>query len=218
MGKVLHWLVILTLASAAFPLNPSRPEWYLRLGDASVGNAPVLLLMFLMFLLLLTRVFQGEKGLEEEKSILRMSRLWSILFAVIVPLQVACFVWLWVGSGSQVQQQIQEAKVQMNRLKHQVDASGDVAQLNQVLANANNGRIPSLPMGSLTEQKQQLRESIGFNFTRLQAELNNSRNRMLSDRLPGVLRTAIGAALISRALKAINSSLRDPRDSLDHYS
>ncbi|MFM9087388.1 MAG: hypothetical protein ACKOPT_04480, partial [Cyanobium sp.] len=59
MGRLLHWLVILTLASAAFPLNPSRPEWYLRLGDASVGNAPVLLLMFL--LLLLARVFQGEE-------------------------------------------------------------------------------------------------------------------------------------------------------------
>lgn len=196
--------MILTLASAVFPLNPSRPEWYLRLGDASVGNSPVLLLMFL--LLLLARLFQREMGSKVKESILRLSRLWSLLFAVIVPLQVACFVWLWVGSGSQVKQQIRETKVQMDQLERQVEASGDVAQLNQVLANANNGRIPPLPLGSLAQQKQQLRQSIGFNFTRLQSELNNGRNRMLSDRIPGVLRTAIGAALISRALKAINSS------------
>jgi hypothetical protein len=210
LAVLLEALVILALLSGTFPLSLANPVWYLRLADAAVGLAPVLLLaVILLHLGSVLVTSDPDLGLLSGVRSVRLASRWALVFAVLVPLQLVGFAWLWVDSGRQLEARSRQLETQRAALLSPLLASGSEAELRQQLGQLPPGGFPPPPLsilqaaGSLPAQKQRLDQATLGALTTLQNNLRNERQSMLRSSLPGVLRGLIGATLICAFLLTI---------------
>ncbi|MEI6616161.1 MAG: hypothetical protein WCL59_06235, partial [Cyanobium sp. ELA507] len=183
------------------PLAPSQPVWWLRLSDAAVNLAPVLLLA--VMLLRLGDVLIDSNADEARTSRRRHHQLanrWAFLFALLVPLQLIGYAWLWADSDSQLNRQINQGESGVAALLSRIMASSSEAELGSLLTAANPGPLPPLKAGSLAERKEQLSEAIAINTSRISSSLRDQRAETLRTSLPGTLRVLVGAAIVSAFL------------------
>lgn len=214
LAVVLEVLVILALLSGAFPLGFSNPVWYLRLADSSVGMAPVLLLAVILLHLGSVLVSQdSDQGLNCGHRNLGMASRWAVVFAVLVPLQLLAFGWLWLDSGRQLQSRIVQLETQRSTLLGSLMASSSEAELRQRIAQAPPDGFPAPPLSllqasaPLAAQKQRLNDATLGAITTIKANLGNERQSMLRNSIPGALRGLIGAVLISAFFFTVTRSL-----------
>jgi membrane protein implicated in regulation of membrane protease activity len=83
------------------------PVWWLRLSDAAVNLAPMLLLAVILLRLgsaLLDNDSEDTK-LNGKRS-QQLAHRWAFVFALLVPLQLIGYAWLWADSDSQLNRQI----------------------------------------------------------------------------------------------------------------
>jgi hypothetical protein len=201
LASVLEALVLISLLASAIPLAPAQPVWWLRLSDAAVNLGPVLLLAVMMLRL-------GDVLLDSDADEARTSRRrhqqlasrWAFVFALLVPLQVIGYAWLWADSDSQLNRQINQGERGVAALRSRIQASRSEAELSSLLAAANPGPLPPLQVGSLAERKQQLSEAIAINTSRISSSLRDQRAQTLRTSLPGTLRVLFGAAIVSAFL------------------
>ena len=169
-------------------LAPAQPLWWLRLSDAAVNLASVLLLAVMV--LRLGAVLLDSDADEARTSGRRSHQLasrWVFVFAPLVPLKLIGYAWLWADSDSQLNRQINHGE-------------RGVAALRSLLTAANPGPLPPLQGGSLAERKQQLSEAIAINTSRISSSLRDQRAETLRTSLPGTLRVLVGAAIVSAFL------------------
>lgn len=208
LALALEALVLLSLLAGALPLAPAEPVWWLRLSDAALNLAPVLLLA--VILLRLSDVLLDSDSDEAFLSGRRSHQLagrWAVVFAVLVPLQVIGFAWLWADSDSQIIRQINQGERGVAALRSRILASGSLAELQGLLATANPGPLPPLKTGSLEDQKQQISEAIAINTSRLSSSLRDQRSAMLRNSLPGNLRVLFGSAIVAAFLFMIRRGI-----------
>jgi hypothetical protein len=201
LAVVLELLVVLALISAAFPLAVTNPIWWLRLADAMVNLAPVLLLA--VILLRFSSLFltsSQQQGSSLRTQTVQLVTRWCVVFALLVPLQVMCFAWLWVESGNQLAGQISRESTQLAALRSRLITAGSEAELQRVLATTTPGLLPPLAPGPLPRQKAQLDEALTLSFSRLQTNLSAQRAGTLVKSIPGALRVLIGAASVAAIL------------------
>jgi len=201
LALALEALVLISLLASAIPLAPAQPVWWLRLSDAAVNLAPVLLLAVMM--LRLGDVLIDSNADEARTSGRRSHQLasrWAFLFALLVPLQLIGYAWLWADSNSQLNRQINQGESGVAALRSRIQASRSEAELSSLLAAANPGPLPPLQGGSLAERKQQLSEAIAINTSRISGSLRDQRAETLRTSLPGTLRVLFGAAIVSAFL------------------
>ena len=200
--------MLLALCAGAIPWVPAQPVWWLRLSDAAVNLAPVLLLA--VILLRLSHALLDSEGdaarISNQRS-QQLARRWSIVFALLVPLQLIGFAWLWADSDQLLSRQIRQGEANVADLRGRILASGSQAELQSLLAASNPGPLPPLKAGSLSEQRQQLSEAIAINASRLSSDLREQRSSMLRSSLPGTLRVFFGAAIVSAFLFQITRRL-----------
>lgn len=217
LALVLESLVVLSLLTAALPLRLAQPVWYLRLSDAAVNLAPVLLLAVIL------RLLSGVLIADDDDDVLlnrrrthQLTSRWAFLFALLVPLQLVAFAWLWVDSDSQINIRISRSESQVSALRSRLMASSSEPEMRRLLANSDTGPLPALEAGTLLQNKSQITDAIAANVNRLQAALRAERSAMLSNSLPGSLRVFFGALIISSFLLLIRSQSRTShrRDSL----
>ncbi|MFM7392973.1 MAG: hypothetical protein ACKO22_01095, partial [Cyanobium sp.] len=122
---------------------------------------------------------------------------WAWIFALLVPLQLAGFAWLWADSDSQVNRQINQGERNVAALRSRIGASSSEAELRSLLASANLGPLPPLRAGALPDQKQQLSDALAIQASQLSGNLREQRAAMLRSSLPGSLRVLFGAAIVS---------------------
>jgi hypothetical protein len=130
----------------------------------------------------------------------QLARRWAFVFALLVPLQVIGYAWLWADSDSQLNRQINQGERGVAALRSRIQASRSEAELSSLLAAANPGPLPPLQGGSLAERKQQLNEAIAINTSRISGSLRDQRAETLRTSLPGTLRVLFGAAIVSAFL------------------
>ena len=201
LALALEALVLLTLLSGAIPLALVQPVWWLRLFDAAVNLAPVLLLAVMLLRLGVVLVDRGsDEFLTNGRRSYQLCSRWALLFAMLVPLQLAGFAWLWADSDNQVNRQINQGERNVAALRSRIGASTSEAELRSLLASANLGPLPPLRAGSLADQKQQMSEAIAIQASRLSSELREQRSTLLRSSLPGTLRVFFGAAIVSAFL------------------
>ena len=191
-------------------LAPTQPLWWLRLSDAAVNLAPVLLLAVILLRLgYVLVVNDSEEGLldnDADKALIsgrrsqQLASRWAFVFALLVPLQVIGYAWLWADSDSQLNRQINQGESGVAALRSRIQASRSEAELDSLLAAANPGPLPPLQGGSLAERKQQLSEAIAINTSRISSSLRDQRAETLRTSLPGSLRVLFGAAIVSALL------------------
>jgi hypothetical protein len=201
LALALEALVLSSLLASAVPLAPAQPVWWLRLSDAAVNLAPVLLLA--VILLRLGSALLDSESDEARTSGRRSYQLasrWFFVFALLVPLQVIGYAWLWADSDSQLNRQINQGESGVAALRSRIQASRSEAELGSLLAAANPGPLPPLQGGSLAERKQQLSEAIAINTSRISSSLRDQRAETLRNSLPGSLRVLFGAAIVSAFL------------------
>lgn len=210
LARLLEALVILALLSGAFPVSLANPVWYLRLADAAVGLAPVLLLaVILLHLGSVLLSSDPDLGLDSSIRSVRLASRWALVFAVLVPLQLVGFGWLWVDSVRQLEARVRQLETDRAALISPLMASGSEAELRRQLAQLPPGGFPPPPLSilqspaSLPAQKQRLDQATLAVRNTLQANLRNEQQTMLRSSLPGALRGLIGAALISTFLITI---------------
>ena len=207
ISNALQWLVLLSLLATAFPFTLANPGWYLRVADTAVSNSPVLLLSVLA--LLLAHIFLSDDESPDEIMRLtdRLTGTWALVFALVVPLQVIAYGWLWIASGSQLNAQFQQAESRMASLRSQIKASRTEAELQRILSATNNRTAPLIESGSLSKQKQRINQTISSSLMNLRTNLNVRRKETLAGSLPGTIKTAIGAAIVSSILYTIKREM-----------
>jgi hypothetical protein len=130
----------------------------------------------------------------------QLASRWFFVFALLVPLQLIGYAWLWVDSDSQLNRQINQGESGVAALRSRILATSSEAELGSLLAAANPGPLPPLQGGSLAERKQQLSEAIAINTSRISSSLRDQRAETLRTSLPGTLRVLLGAAIVSAFL------------------
>jgi hypothetical protein len=201
LALALEALVLISLLASAVPLAPAQPVWWLRISDAAVNLAPILLLA--VILLRLGAVLLDSDADEARTSGRRSYQLasrWFFVFALLVPLQLIGYAWLWADSDSQLNRQINQGESGVAALRSRILATSSEAELGSLLAAANPGPLPPLQGGSLAERKQQLSEAIAINTSRISSSLRDQRAETLRTSLPGSLRVLFGAAIVSAFL------------------
>jgi hypothetical protein len=201
LALALEALVLISLLASAIPLAPAQPLWWLRLSDAAVNLAPSLLLAVILLRLGFALLDNHSKDtkLSGRRSVQLASR-WAFVFALLVPLQLIGYAWLWADSNSQLNRQINQGESGVAALRSRIMASSSEAELSSLLAAANPGPLPPLQGGSLAERKQQLSEAIAINTSRSSSSLLDQRAETLRTSLPGTLRVLFGAAIVSAFL------------------
>ena len=210
LALALEALVLISLFASAVPLAPAQPVWWLRISDAAVNLAPILLLAVILLRLgaVLLDSDSDEALLDHDADeVLISGRLsqqlasrWAFVFALLVPLQLIGYAWLWADSDSQLNRQINQGERGVAVLRSRILASNSEAELSSLLTAANPGPLPPLQGGSLAERKQQLSEAITINTSRISSSLRDQRAETLRTSLPGSLRVLVGAAIVSAFL------------------
>jgi hypothetical protein len=93
--------VLLSLLASAIPLAAAQPVWWLQLFDAAVNLAPVLLLAVMVLRVgdvLLDS--DADEALISGRCSHQQASRWAFLFALLVPLQLIGFAWLWADSST----------------------------------------------------------------------------------------------------------------------
>ncbi|MFM7169577.1 MAG: hypothetical protein ACKOYH_01815 [Cyanobium sp.] len=204
LAVVLEVLALLALLSGAFPLAFSSPIWWLRLADSLVNLAPVLLLA--VILLRIASLYlspNDDAGITLIPRTVQLASRWGLVFALLVPLQLICFGWLWVDSGNQLNGQLSQATSKFSALSARLNAAGSDAELQRLLATTTPGLLPPLPPGSLAQQKTQLTAALDLSRSRLQTNLSRQRTSTLVNSIPGTLRVVLGAAIVSAFMLTI---------------
>lgn len=135
-----------------------------------------------------------------------LARRWAVLFALLVPLQLIGFGWLWVSSERQLDGRLSQVEAQRSALLSPLLATASQAELRQRLIQVPPGGFPAPPVGLLTAsapleaQKRQLSEATQGALNTLRANLRNERTNLLRNSLPGSLRVLLGAAILSAFL------------------
>ena len=201
LALALEALVLISLLASAVPLAPAQPVWWLRLSDAAVNLAPVLLLAVIVLRLGAVLLdSDADEALTSGRRSHQLASRWFFVFALLVPLQLIGYAWLWADSDSQLNRQINQGERGIAALRSRIQASRSEAELGSLLAAANPGPLPPLQGGSLAERKQQLSEAIAINTSRISSSLRDQRAETLRTSLPGSLRVLVGAAIVSAFL------------------
>jgi hypothetical protein len=205
LAVVLELLALLALVSGSFPLAAGSPVWWLRLGDSLVNLAPVLLLavILLRFASLSLNVDDDDDWLALGRQTVQLASRWGLVFALLVPLQLISFGWLWFDSADKLSAQLNQATTELSGLRNRVNAAGSGAELQRLQASTIPGLLPPLIPGSLAQQKAQLSESLDLNRSGLQTNLNRQRNATLANSIPGILRVLLGATIVAAFLFTI---------------
>jgi hypothetical protein len=138
-----------------------------------------------------------NESLRNDRRSFQISSRWALIFALLVPLQLIGYAWLWADSDNQINRQISRGESAVAELRSRILASGSQAELQTLLASANPGPLPPLKSGSLSDQKQQLSEAIAINTSQLSSKLREQRSAMLRSTLPGTMRVFFGATIVS---------------------
>ena len=201
LALALEALVLISLLASAVPLAPAQPVWWLRLSDAAVNLAPVLLLAVIVLRLGAVLLdSDADEALTSGRRSHQLASRWFFVFALLVPLQLIGYAWLWADSDSQLNRQINQGESGIAALRSRILATSSEAELGSLLAAANPGPLPPLQGGSLAERKQQLSEAIAINTSRISSSLRDQRAETLRTSLPGSLRVLLGAAIVSAFL------------------
>ena len=205
LAVVLEMLALLALVSGAFPLAFSSPIWWLRLGEALVNLAPVLLLavILLRFANFTLKPDDDEDRLSLTRQTVQLASRWALVFALLVPLQLISFGSLWIESGNQLSQELSKNSTALTALRNRVNAASSEAELQQIQSSTIPGLLPPLMPGSIPQQKAQLTEALDLSRTRLQVNLSRQRTSAVVNSIPRTLSVIMGATIVSAFLRTI---------------
>lgn len=208
LALALEVLVLLALLSGAIPFAIAQPVWWLRLSDAALNLAPVVLLAVILLRLGCVLAENGSNdALLNGRRSYQLATRWAFLMALLVPLQLIGFAWLWADSDSQLNRQISQGDNEVAALRSRLMGSRSEAELRNLLAAIKPGPLPPLRAGTLVEQKQQLSEAVALNVGRLNSSLRDQRAAMLRSSLPGTLRVFLGAGIVSAFLLVLRREI-----------
>jgi hypothetical protein len=205
LAVVLEALALLALVSGAFPLAVSSPIWWLRLGEALVNLAPVLLLavILLRFANFTLNPDDDEDRLSLTRQTVQLASRWALVFALLVPLQLISFGSLWIESGNQLSQELSKNSTALSALRNRVNAASSEVELQQIQSSTIPGLLPPLMPGSIPQQKGQLTEALDLSRSRLQANLSRQRTSAVVNSIPRTLSVLLGATIVSAFLRTI---------------
>jgi len=164
LAVVLEVLALLALVSGFFPIALSSPIWWLRLGDSLVNLAPVLLLavILLRFASFTLNPDADEDRLTLTRQTVQLASRWGLVFALLVPLQLISFGWLWFDSADKLSAQLNQATTELSGLRNRVNAAGSEAELQRLQASTIPGLLPPPGAGLHRPAKSPAHGSPGF--------------------------------------------------------
>jgi hypothetical protein len=208
ISRGLEALVLLSLLTSAFPFALAQPIWWLRLSDSAVGLAPVILVA--VILVRLSSMFYASDPSYlpmHGRHALRTARRWASVYALLIPLQLIGFTWLWFDSDSQVNARILQGETNRISLQQALAASASDRELQALLASTNLGPLPAFSSPSLADHKQQLTQALAANGAAFNTNLRSERSAMLANSIPGTLRVLLGSLIVGAILFTITRQL-----------
>lgn len=200
--RCLYSLFILSLLASGLPFQPMTPVWYMRLVDASVSNAPVLLLAIVTTILSIKFIEIKDNYRPKAIKMLRIIRFWLALYLLLVPLQLMSYGWFFASSADGLARQIGEIKRNQQEIKDRMLLTPTVDSLHEMMRSI--GIVPiNTSQISLDSQRQSAVQAVDNEYSKLEAGLRSRRTKLLVDLLPGTLRNSIGGVIIIATLFAL---------------
>lgn len=207
ISTTLEWLVVLSLLATAIPLALTNPGWYLKIADTAISNSPIILLSVLTRLLAWVFSTDEESPNEVLRATESLACRWGWVFAVVIPLQLMAYGWLWIASGREVSTQLQQAETNLSIVRSKIRTSQNKDELTGIFRDPSNASAPMLGDASLNDEKKRLNEKIDIDLLTLRSKLNARRFEILEGSLPGVIKAVIGAAIVGTTLWNIKREL-----------
>lgn len=204
---VLLVMAVSTLA-ALVPFQPWAPGWYLRIAQVLVDYSPALVLA--LTLALLGRFFNRRSRQSAEPRTLarRLVAIGLVVYAVLVPLQIGGFAWLWFDSASALRGRISSTEARLRPLQDRIRAATSPEALRAALAGNGQPLPPAPPqLPPLPQQKQELLAAIDRDLNQLRTTLSQQRSQQLTGLLVGSLRGVVAAAALAVGLFMIRRSV-----------
>jgi hypothetical protein len=193
------------LFSGAFPLAVASPIWWLRQGLSLINLAPVLLLAVILLRVasLYLNPDDDDDWLALSGQTVQLASRWALVFALLVPLQLISFGSLWLASGNELSDQLNQTSSQLAGLRNRLNAASSEAELQQIQSSTIPGLLLPLVPGSIAQQKTQLTEALDLSHSRLKANLSRQRTSTVVNSIPGTLRVLLGATIVAAFLRTI---------------
>ena len=144
-----------------------------------------------------------EDRLTLTRQTVQLASRWALVFALLVPLQLISFGWLWFESGNQLSEELSKNSTALTGLRNRLNAASSEAELQRLQATTIPGLLPPLMAGSIAQQKNQLTEALDLSRSRLKANLSRQRTSAVVNSIPPTLRVLLGASIVSAFLLTI---------------
>ncbi|MEB3318300.1 MAG: hypothetical protein VKO39_09215 [Cyanobacteriota bacterium] len=195
ISRCFYFLFILAVLASALPFQPTTPVWYLRLADAFVSNAPVLLLAILTSILPARYSVKSNNHQARKSSISNLITIWMVLYLIVIPVQLLSYGWLSDDSATGMGSQIREMKRNEQVIKTRLLTSASLESLRETMRSVGIITINDNGL-SFQSQRRGALEAVENEYKKIETGLRGQRKKMLMDLVPGVMRTSIGGIII----------------------
>ncbi|MEB3317417.1 MAG: hypothetical protein VKO39_04680 [Cyanobacteriota bacterium] len=178
-SRVVLIIFFVSILVASFPVQPSNPLWYLRLGQIAADYSVTLI--FSLSLLLLADWFGswGFQAKSQKNLVQRLIVLSLIAYAFLVPIQLLTYGLHWQQTAELSLRANRQAESEAANLVDRIRSVKSEEQFRRLLGQTNM-MIPSPPDMQWLEQKNKLIEAINRRPFDLRSRLRNDRQQRLS--------------------------------------
>lgn len=81
-------------------------------------------------------------GFTLTRQTVQLASRWALVFALLVPLGLISFGWLWIASGNTLSEQLNQTSSQLAGLRNRLNAASSEAELQRLQASTVPGLLP----------------------------------------------------------------------------
>lgn len=206
LSRVVLIILVVSILAASFPMQPSNPLWYLKLGQIAADYS-VTLLFSLALMLLASYIGPRRYQSKGQKEVVRRLVVVSLIsYALLVPIQLLTYGLHWRQTAEVNLRASRQAESEAAILVGRIRGANSEQQLRQLLGQAAVN-VPSPPVEQLQEQKNKLIEAIDGRLLGLRARLKNDRQQRLTSIAINMIKAVVVAAAMVAGLARLQRLL-----------
>jgi hypothetical protein len=196
LAKIVIFIIIVSVLSAAFPLEPMTPLWYLKIGEICIDYS--ISLLFVLALIHLSNHFGSPRlsGSAHRKTFQRWIKGLLIFYALLIPIQIGALGLYWQQTAQANKQIIQKAESELGVLRKRIRETSTEDQLRSALGEGAR-LLPPLPGSMLEERKKKLLEAVDNRLFALKSSLHDERQQRLRTFFLSTAKGVLGAGMMT---------------------
>ena len=202
-------ILLISVAAALFPLQPTQPLWYLKVGQVLVDFGVTLL--FVIFLVLMAGDYRSRY--HKSSRFIRLARrictISLFVYLLMLPVQLISYGLYWYATGQETSLKIRQVQSQAALLQNNIRFASNEAEFRAIIARDGIPLPPPTFALPLLQQKFKALDAIDGRFFQLRVKLEGDRKRKLAEQGVNSTKTVVGAGLIVYGMLKMRNLLDD---------